>query len=65
MIESFLSGTWICGQVLYWFFLKRHTALLDEECWRILSPTFKLDIVVPAPSAPSSWQTLKFMQIVR
>ena len=37
MIESFLYGTWIGGQVLYWFFLKSHTALGDEECWWMLN----------------------------
>jgi hypothetical protein len=37
MIESFLYGTWICGQVLYWFFLRHETALLGEECWRMLN----------------------------
>jgi hypothetical protein len=37
MIESFLYGTWICGQGLYWFFLRHETALHGEECWRMLS----------------------------
>ena len=37
MIESFLYGTWICGQVLYWFYLRDQSAVREEECWRILN----------------------------
>jgi hypothetical protein len=37
VIESFLYGTWIGGQVLYWFFLKQQTALLGEEYWQMLN----------------------------
>ena len=44
MIESFLYGTWICGQVLYWFFLRPQTALLGEECWRMLNILTRRDI---------------------
>jgi hypothetical protein len=36
MIESFLYGTLICGQTLYWFLLKYQTELREEECWRML-----------------------------
>jgi hypothetical protein len=35
MIESFLYGTWIGGQALYWLFLKCQTELLCQECWRM------------------------------
>ena len=37
MIESFLYGTWICGQALYWFYLRDQGAVREEECWRILN----------------------------
>jgi hypothetical protein len=42
MIESFLYGTWIGGQVLYWFFLKGHTELRNEECWRNVQSGYRL-----------------------
>ena len=35
MIESFLYGTWIGGQLLYWFILKDQTEMLSTECWRM------------------------------
>ncbi len=37
MIESFVYGTWICGQVLYWIYLRDQSAVREEECWRILN----------------------------
>ncbi len=36
MIESFLYGTWIGGQVLYWFFLRPQTHLLGILYWEAL-----------------------------
>jgi len=36
MIESFLCGTWIGGQVFYWFFLKHQTHLLGTLYWEAL-----------------------------
>jgi hypothetical protein len=33
MIESFLYGTWIGGQVLYWLFLKHLTQLHGARYW--------------------------------
>jgi hypothetical protein len=59
MIESFLYGTWICGQVLYWFFLRPQTALLGEECWRMLNilTCRDVEIVIPASAAPCSWRS--------
>jgi hypothetical protein len=35
MIESFLYGTWIGGQALYWLYLKQQTEILGEACWRM------------------------------
>jgi hypothetical protein len=35
MIESFLYGTWIGGQVLYWFFLKPLTQLHGARYWEV------------------------------
>ena len=37
MIASFLYGTWICGQVLYWVYLRDQSAMREEECWRVLN----------------------------
>jgi hypothetical protein len=55
MIESFLYGTLICGQALYWFLLKYQTELREEECWRMLHiftcPSSSTDIGNPAPVA--------------
>jgi hypothetical protein len=36
MIESFVYGTWIGGQVLYWFFLRPQTDLLGLVYWDAL-----------------------------
>jgi hypothetical protein len=36
MIESFVYGTWIGGQVLYWFFLRPQTHLLGLVYWEAL-----------------------------
>jgi hypothetical protein len=36
MIESFLYGTWIGGQVFYWFFLRHQTHLLGALYWEAL-----------------------------
>jgi len=36
MIESFLYGTWIGGQVFYWFFLRHQTRLLGTLYWEAL-----------------------------
>jgi hypothetical protein len=36
MIESFLCGTWIGGQVFYWFFLRHQTHLLGALYWEAL-----------------------------
>jgi hypothetical protein len=36
MIESFLYGTWIGGQVFYWFFLRYQTHLLGTLYWEAL-----------------------------
>ena len=36
MIESFLCGTWIGGQVFYWFFLRHQTHLLGTLYWEAL-----------------------------
>ena len=36
MIESFLYGTSIGGQVFYWFFLRRQTHLLGALYWGAL-----------------------------
>jgi hypothetical protein len=36
MIESFLYGTWIGGQALYWFFLRPQTHLLSVLYWEAL-----------------------------
>jgi hypothetical protein len=33
MIESFLYGTWIGGQVLYWFFLRHQTRVHGKLYW--------------------------------
>ena len=33
MIESFLSGTWIGGQALYWLFLRRQTHVHGTLYW--------------------------------
>ena len=33
MIESFLYGTWIGGQVLYWLFLKYQTQVYGARFW--------------------------------
>ena len=33
MIESFVYGTWIGGQVLYWFFLKHLTQDCRPRFW--------------------------------
>lgn len=33
MIESFLYGTWIGGQILYWFFLRYQTQLHGALYW--------------------------------
>lgn len=60
MIESFLYGTIVCGQVLYWFLLKYETELREEECWRMLNiltrPASSTDIASPAPGARSRWR---------
>jgi len=37
MIASFLYGTCICGQVLYWAYLRHQSAIRDEACWRVLN----------------------------
>jgi|HubBroStandDraft_6_1064221.scaffolds.fasta_scaffold46685_2 hypothetical protein len=58
MIESFLYWTWICGQVLYWFFLRHETAICTEESWRMLCilsshcPVPDVDAAVPTAAAP-------------
>jgi len=36
MIESFVYGTWIGGQVLYWFFLRHQTHVLGTLYWEAL-----------------------------
>jgi hypothetical protein len=36
MIETFLYGTWIGGQVLYWFFLRHMTQLHGALYWEAL-----------------------------
>lgn len=36
MIESFLYGTWIGGQVLYWLFLKHQTQVYGALYWEAL-----------------------------
>jgi hypothetical protein len=41
MIESFLYGTWIGGQVLYWFFLKHQTQAHGARYWEAFQ--FRLD----------------------
>jgi hypothetical protein len=60
MIESFLYGTLICGQALYWFLLKYETELREEECWRMLNiltrPASSTDIASPALGAKSRWR---------
>lgn len=35
MIPSFLYGTWMGGQVLYWFLLKEQTAVVSNMCWQL------------------------------
>lgn len=55
MIESHLYGTWICGQVLYWVYLRHQSMLRDEGCWRILNIltcTGSTDIGTSACAAP-------------
>jgi hypothetical protein len=37
IVEAFMYGTCVFGQVLYWFFLGEQTALRGEECWRMLN----------------------------
>jgi hypothetical protein len=60
MIEAFLCGTWICGQVLYWLVLKHRTAFVGEGCWRMLNsppaPTSIADFVIPTSPAQCSWK---------
>jgi hypothetical protein len=36
MIGSFVCGSWIGGQVLYWFFLRYQTDLLGTLYWDAL-----------------------------
>jgi hypothetical protein len=36
MIESFLYGTRVGGQVLYWFFLKHQKQAEGARCWEAL-----------------------------
>ena len=36
MIESFLCGTWIGGQVFYWFFFRHQTHLFGTLYWEAL-----------------------------
>jgi hypothetical protein len=38
MIESFLYGTWIGGQALYWFFFRYQTHSLGLLYWKALQP---------------------------
>jgi hypothetical protein len=61
MIQSFFYGTWICGQVLYWFFLRHQTALLREEYWRMLNIfAFRApckDLVVQPSAVPAEFKT--------
>jgi hypothetical protein len=45
MIESFLYGTWIGGQVLYWFFLRRQTHLLGILYWEALQLRLSRNLV--------------------
>ena len=44
MIESFLYGTWIGGQVFYWFFLRKQTRLLASLYWEALRLRFRREI---------------------
>jgi len=44
MIESFVYVAWIGGQVLYWFFLRHQTELLDKEYWQQLRSLTLLDV---------------------
>jgi hypothetical protein len=41
MIESFVYGTWIGGQALYWFFLRRQTQVRGTEFWEALQIRFE------------------------
>jgi hypothetical protein len=45
MIESFVYGTWIGGQVLYWFFLRPQTHLLGLLYWPALQLRFDGNLV--------------------
>ena len=45
MIESFLYGTWIGGQALYWFFLKHQTQVYGARYWEALQLRLGRDLV--------------------
>jgi hypothetical protein len=40
MVESFVYGTWIGGQILYWFFLRHQTHVLGTLYWEALQLRF-------------------------
>jgi hypothetical protein len=60
MIETFLYGTWICAQVLYWFFLRHQTSLCTEEYLRMLHilswpcPVSAVHVAIPKSVGPCS-----------
>jgi hypothetical protein len=36
LLESFLYGSWIGGQTLFWFFLKHQTEIREKQYWEAL-----------------------------
>jgi len=46
MIESFLYGTWIGGQVLYWFFLEHLTQDCGARFWEALHLRLGNNVIV-------------------
>lgn len=46
MIETFLYGTWIGGQVLYWFFLKYQTQVYGARFWEAFQLRLGNNIIV-------------------